>query len=277
MSTDADSRVYPDWVSANLHYLRNGWDAVAGRAEIDPVDDCIIPEIVRDADRSECEYAAALDELAAILDPDAADPFPRHDEHSGASIAVTASAYREAGGVPPEPVGEDRAFFDALREIDARIRHAPEVRVVVSGRLFGRAKGGMADTIRRRLTRLDDFLDDRLEPVEPFMRRTMLRRRCRAAWIREGNDNAEMVRLSHCLRLALPVLTDLMGLPYFGAAWSAIEKKSAGLVRHRVPASHVQREMARAFAALVLLRNERVAPAAVAADRADIPILAAAE
>jgi len=38
-----------------------------------------------------------------------------------------------------------------LRLVDTKIRHAPEVSVSVSGRLKGRAAGGMADMIRRRL------------------------------------------------------------------------------------------------------------------------------
>jgi hypothetical protein len=52
---------------------------------------------------------------------------------------------------PGTPLGEDRAFFDALRRVDARIRHVPGVRVVVSARIVGRAPGGMADTMRRRV------------------------------------------------------------------------------------------------------------------------------
>ena len=111
-----------------------------------------------------------------------ADPWPRHQEESGASIAVCAGAYRRAGGMPPAPLAEDRAFFAALRRIDARIRHAPEVSVVVSGRILGRAAGGMADTIRRRLMTPDSWLDPRLEPAADRMRRLALRAARRDAW-----------------------------------------------------------------------------------------------
>ena len=38
---------------------------------------------------------------------------------------MTVAAYWRAGGMPATPLGEDRAFFDALRRMDARIRHAP--------------------------------------------------------------------------------------------------------------------------------------------------------
>ena len=77
--------------------------------------------------------------------------------------------------MPPIPLGEDRAFFAALRRIDARIRHAPEVRVTVSARTNGRATGGMADTIRRRLEKPDEMLDENLEPAVNATRRAELR------------------------------------------------------------------------------------------------------
>jgi len=165
LTTDADGRVPADWVAANLYYLRQGMDAVAGRAVLDPVDDARIPARLRSDDALERAYATALDEIASLVTPCHWDPWPRHTEHSGASIAVTVSAYRRAGGMPAAPVAEDRKFFAALEAIRARVRHAPEIAVTVSGRTIGRAPGGMADTIRRRLRHADPYLDDALEPV----------------------------------------------------------------------------------------------------------------
>jgi GT2 family glycosyltransferase len=158
LTTDADGRVAPNWLRENLRAIDAGADAVAGRAIIDPVEEALIPAALIEADARECKYAALLDEIVAQLDPDPADPWPRHDEHSGASIAVTVGAMRRAGGIPCLAMGEDRAFFRALRRIDAKIRHSPDVQVVVSGRTEGRAKGGMADTIRRRMVCPDMFL-----------------------------------------------------------------------------------------------------------------------
>ena len=149
MTTDADGRVYPDWLAANLSAFRGGADAVAGCAELDPADAPNIPARLHEDDARECAYDRVLDQINALLDPDPFDPWPRHTEHSGASLAVTLKAYRRAGGIPPVPIGEDRAFVEALRKVDTRIRHSPAVRVVVSGRIVGRAAGGMADTIRR--------------------------------------------------------------------------------------------------------------------------------
>jgi len=44
-----------------------------------------------------------LAELEGWLDPDPADPLPRHHQHFGASLAVTVDAYRRAGGLPSMP------------------------------------------------------------------------------------------------------------------------------------------------------------------------------
>ncbi len=181
ITTDADGRVEPGWLDANLRAIEAGADAVCGMAIIDPDEALAIPQALHDDDAREVFYATLLDELDSLIDPDPADPWPRHAEESGASIAVRRSAYERAGGIPPLRSGEDRAFLDALRRIDARIRHAPEARVIVSGRLEGRAVGGMADTIRRRMTVQDQMLDDRLEPVADAIHRAETRSRLRRA------------------------------------------------------------------------------------------------
>lgn len=181
LTTDADGRVAPDWLDANLFHLRHGLDAVFGRAEIDPVEAARIPAALIEADAAECAYAAALTEMECLVEPVAWDPWPRHAEHSGASIAVTRAAFRAVGGMPAPALGEDRAFAAVLRRAGMRLRHAPEVRVVVSGRILGRATGGMADTIRRRLVAPDLFLDDALEPALDRLTRLQARRDNRAA------------------------------------------------------------------------------------------------
>jgi glycosyltransferase involved in cell wall biosynthesis len=177
LTTDADGRVDPDWLKVNLAAIRSGAEAVAGRATIEPNGAKLIPAYLHEMDARECAYAALLDEIRSLVDPDQADPWPRHDEHSGASIAVTVAAYRRAGGMPAVTLAEDRAFFDALRRVDAHIRHEPDANVVVSARTVGRAAGGMADTIRKRIEQMDQFLDDRLEPVRNALRRNILRQR----------------------------------------------------------------------------------------------------
>ena len=165
LTTDADAEVPENWIEANLRAIEAGADAVCGMAVIDPLEALLIPPHLHDDDAREVAYGRLLDEIESMILPDHADPWPRHTEDSGASIAITTSMLRNVGGVPFLPSGEDRALIEMLRLMDARVRHDPQISVVVSGRIEGRAHGGMADTIRRRIVRQDEFVDDRIQPA----------------------------------------------------------------------------------------------------------------
>ena len=224
LCTDADGLVAPDWLEANLRHLNRGIEAVFGRAEIDAEEAAHIPPALHAADAAECAYARLLDEIEHLIDPDPDDPWPRHTEHSGASIAVSRAAYARAGGIPAVALGEDRAFAAALRRVDARVRHAPEVRVVVSGRILGRAVGGMADTIRRRLVAPDVMLDDALEPVAAWVARVKLRRAVRAgfsAW--QQGDHARLREVLQAASLDAGRAEALAGCRWFGEVWAEVD------------------------------------------------------
>jgi glycosyltransferase involved in cell wall biosynthesis len=243
LTTDADGRVAPDWLHANLAAIRAGADAVAGRALIDPVEEVLIPVPLVEADARECRYAGLLDEIGSAIDPDPADPWPRHDEHSGASIAVTVEAFRRAGGIPDMALGEDRAFFRSLRRIDARTRHALDVRVIVSGRTEGRAKGGMADTIRRRLVCPDMFLDDRLESAQDAVLRFRLRRQARLLWAGSAGEKWAIAALARDLVLPSRFVAKNLTAKFFGMAWDELETASPALRRRPVPTASVGQEI----------------------------------
>ena len=257
LTTDADGRVPPDWIAANLHHIGRGAEAVAGRAVLDPVDAALIPPKLHEDDALECAYAAALDEITALIDPDPWDPWPRHSEHSGASIAVTLDAYRRAGGIAAAPLAEDRRFFAAMRRVDARIRHAPEIEVMVSGRTVGRAEGGMADTIRRRLTGPDPYLDDMLEQAAGHLRRVALRARFRRAWRATGTARDDLAEaLAPALRLPSCALKDAAAMRYYGEAWACLEANSPSLPRSLVPARRAAHELAHAQRIIERCRDE---------------------
>jgi len=139
LTTDADSRVAADWVATTLAAFDAGADAVAGLVTLDAEEAARLPPALRLRSALEDEYEGLLAELQACLDPEVHDPWPRHAMASGASLAVTLGAYRSVGGLPPVPLGEDRALVAALLSRDARVRHPLDVRVVTSGRLDGRA------------------------------------------------------------------------------------------------------------------------------------------
>ena len=252
LTTDADGQVDADWLAANLAAIDAGADAVAGWVELHPIEWGQIPAKLHEDDAREVAYDALCDEIHGLLDPDPADPLPRHTQNSGASIAVTAAAYARCGGVPAIPSGEDRALIAALRRVDARVRHAPEVHVTVSGRTEGRSQGGMADTIRRRLTQPDEFIDDRLEPAAACARRA----RCRAELRRAYDDPRRQIgSLAATLQLDPAALVLHLGAPYFGQTWDAVERTSPALVRRLVRVRTLAGETAAAEAILAGLRG----------------------
>jgi GT2 family glycosyltransferase len=255
MTTDADGRVARDWIATSLAILRSGADVVAGRAIIDPVDAALIPPRLHEDDARECRYGGLIDEIRALLDPDLFDPWPRHTEHSGASLAISKTAYRKAGGIPPIAVGEDRAFVEALKRIDARIRHAPEVQVIVSGRIIGRAVGGMADTIRRRMSQPDILLDETLEPAVDAARRAWLRKLLNIIW-RESDCHIELINmLAECASLNKDITRRLTKANYFGEAWAELESRSPVLRRKRVPLEDLDNQTAWAEVIIRAVRN----------------------
>ncbi|MBV1833660.1 glycosyltransferase [Novacetimonas pomaceti] len=244
LTTDADGVVAPDWLARNLAALDNGADAVCGRALIDPAEARLLPACLHDDDRAEMAYATMLDHIHDLIDPDPHDPWPRHTEHSGASIAVRVGAWRQAGGVPPLPLGEDRGFLMALRNVDAAIRHAPDVMVTVSGRTVGRARGGMADTMARRLIRHDEMLDESLEPATTCLHRAQARaalRRLRAMSPSTRSRHEAGRRLARQLGLPLPYVIGVTQERFFGMAWSQLETASPDL--RRMPVRRCELDM----------------------------------
>lgn len=252
MTTDADALVDPDWLAANLCALDAGADAVAGWVEVHPWEHASIPQALHDDDARECAYDALCDEIEALLDPDPADPMPRHTQNSGASLAVTAAAFAACGGIPSVASGEDRALVAALRRFDLRIRHAPEVHATVSGRIFGRAAGGMADTIRRRMRERDVLIDDRLEPAADCARRARLRASLRYAFLFPASGKTD---LAASLGLSEAHLSSLLDVPYFGLAWEAVAAAATPLHKKPVLVADLAQETAAARSILKTLRS----------------------
>jgi len=147
-------------------------------------------------------------------------------------------------------VGEDRAFIEALRRVDARIRHSPTVRVVVSGRIIGRAVGGMADTIRRRLAKSDEMLDERLEPARSAAQRAWMRGLLREIWTAGRSMPPAVSLLSGLSKVPEVEIKMLLLSPYFGEAWAELEKRSPALYKSRVLTRDLSREMR--FAQMIL-------------------------
>ncbi len=254
ITTDADCEARPDWIGDNLREIGHGADVVCGAAQVMAEPGQAAPgQLPFDLAR-EAMYAALLDEIAALVDPDPADPWPRHQQDSGASIAMTASILLAAGGAPRVAVGEDRALIRKFRLVDARIRHAPGIEMPVSGRWDGRAAGGMADALGRRAAKPDEDIDADLEPAVDAYRRVVARAKLRG--VREGRFCGEALARDLLIRPA--VMAAALRCGAFGAAWARVEAASPVLRRRRVKFVGLARETRQA----IMLRDQAaLAPA----------------
>lgn len=252
LTTDADSRVASDWLSANLAAFRAGADAVAGFVEIDTIERRRLPGHMVERLAAEQAYDSLLAELEARLDPLDHDPLPRHRMASGASLALTLQAYCRIGGMPRVALAEDRALVAALRGIDAHVRHDPNVRVTTSCRVLGRARGGAADTIRLRSLNPASPCDPTLEAAFRAGRRAWWRGRLRALQARDGlHPTGQWVA---CLRLSHAAAARASAARSFGRAWDMIETASPLLHRRPLNPLMIARETRRAEVMLSMLR-----------------------
>ncbi|MET1059167.1 MAG: glycosyltransferase [Nocardioides sp.] len=125
--TDADSRVPPHWLAAQVRLAEEGADVVVGTVEPDP---------------DELDHRAL------------GRWWSRHDlreDHShvhGANLGFTLAAYDRVGGFPGAPLHEDVEFVRRARALGLRVRATDLHRVTTSARATGRSPGGFAAYLR---------------------------------------------------------------------------------------------------------------------------------
>jgi hypothetical protein len=148
-STDADTYVEPTWVSGIVREIAGGADAVGGRILADPSERLLLHPFAERTYLRQVMHGFLLAELEHLIDPDPFDTFPRHPNHNGASLAVTASTYLRIGGLPDIREEEDSALYKAILLSGARFRHSLEVRATTSARLDGRVKHGFSAGLKQ--------------------------------------------------------------------------------------------------------------------------------
>ncbi len=246
LSTDADAQPRPDWLANVTRHLGDGADAVAGRAIMVGSEAESLSAPLRARLRREAWLARLMDRIAAAIDEIPWDPWPRHCGHWGANFAVRARTYRACGGLPQVPLAEDRAFFALLDSRDARIRHAEDCVVEVSARVQGRAPGGMADVLARRMAGEDPLCDAALEPLGHALRRYRLR-----SALRQGDDFAT-ARNARRLGLSEEELRESVAAASAGEAWARLMADAPALQEIRLPYDRLERQI---DAALLVLRR----------------------
>ena len=127
--TDADTKVSPDWLAAQL---RLNVDVVCGTVGVD--------DWTPHRDNAE---ALRLHFRRSYTDADG------HRHIHGANMGVSAEAYRRAGGFEPLACSEDVALVEALQRSGARFAWSAAPRVTTSARCDAKARGGFGDTLLR--------------------------------------------------------------------------------------------------------------------------------
>lgn len=129
-TTDADSAVPPNWLTAQLAFARNGAELVLGTVTPDSE---LTPE---HRDRWALRHTLV----------------EGHPHVHGANMGVRADRYRAAGGFASVDTGEDRLLVAALRALPVVEARTALIPVLTSGRLAGRAPAGFADYLRGQAT-----------------------------------------------------------------------------------------------------------------------------
>lgn len=195
-ATDGDTQVSPTWVAANLYEMARGADAVGGRIGFHKHELELLTPVARAHRLRSFGYDYLKSKLEYYLDPDISEFPSRHHQHFGASMAVSAEAYKKAGGLPATRTPEDVAFYKALKRVDARFCHSALVRVTTSARLQGRTDIGCAhqlsewvslgkwQSLPRELH--PQFLKDQflVEGAEAIESRLIARQQLRITWQR---------------------------------------------------------------------------------------------
>jgi hypothetical protein len=140
--TDADTMVAPDWLATQLRAVSQGAKAIGGRIEL--ADDGSLPEGVW---RKHAEQGRLRHERLLSC-PDARGE-TQHWQFSGASLTLTATVYREIGGLEPLHALEDEGLEKLLLERRIPIERLLSVRVTTSPRLVGRASRGLSSDLAR--------------------------------------------------------------------------------------------------------------------------------
>jgi cellulose synthase/poly-beta-1,6-N-acetylglucosamine synthase-like glycosyltransferase len=132
-NTDADSRPGADWIHQQLRFASQGFAGVAGVVHVDSID------------------GLGSEDVAALLEHYVVNEDGSHPHVHGANLGVRGDAYVDAGGWGDLALAEDHCLWSRMKARNWRTISSTSSVVVTSGRLVGRAAGGFADSLRRRL------------------------------------------------------------------------------------------------------------------------------
>ena len=205
LSTDADTQVSENWVAEACSTLRMV-DMVCGLTDVDPVELALLPPSVMAAGDAESALENAVNRLWRAVMKCHLRGLP--NKGAGANMAMTASSYRNCGGLPPLASNEDRALH-ALYERQGRlIAHSQTMRARTSLRLESRTPNGMGACLVERAHAEDPLLDDELMPLTVLLSRMLLQRHLMQDRVSPASDAQ---RLAEVLQVAPVALDSCLG------------------------------------------------------------------
>ena len=223
-TTDADTLVDPCWVYHTLAAFDRGARAVGGRI--------LVPRSGRAGYRKihlqDVTYRSLQTLLESMIDPCGEDPWPRHFQHYGPSMAVRADTYLACGGMPAVRFIEDAAFGWCLERNDVAIVHDPAVRVYTSDRHSDRIDGV---TFSQQLRTWEQMSDDAPEQrviglrnsIRLFKWKVALRQLYRQ---RKAARSPTLPQLTEILGITATDLGELVAkAPTFGALYQTVRQR----------------------------------------------------
>ena len=242
-STDADTCVAPTWLAAIQAEIAAGADAVGGRIHIEISGAELLP--LRRLQTRDTAYRLLCARLEDLLDPSPVDPWPRHHQHFGASLALTAPAYRQVGGLPEVRFLEDEALCQTLCRHDLLLRHSPHVQVLTSARREGRAEVGLSWQLREWLNMCCQQREPHVESPHQLAALWRVRRQLRAYWAgRPAHGCDELAAVATRLGLAgWVLLAHVKQAATFGDLWEKVLAVTPRAAVAMVPLSLALREL----------------------------------
>jgi len=224
VSTDGDSEVDTHWIHYILMEMDKGNDVVGGR--ILPRD---TPPLSKMHHLRDVSYRYHLSRLESLLDPSHFDPWPRHFQCYGPSLAVTCDIYHKAGRIPVIPYLEDEEFRKALYRIDAKVRKSPLVKVYTSARLQGKVTFGFSVQLQQWGHMTLENQQQQVEPLTALIRKNKIKNQLRQLW---QNKNSVFAFKNDFKEISKSLMVDPLWLysrvnecAYFGELWELIEKE----------------------------------------------------
>jgi hypothetical protein len=176
LTSDADSHVAPGWIVRCLAELAAGADLVCEDVRLDERELARLPDSVRRTGEAERTYFEASERLWQVWTAGRIGRFAYRA--SGASMAVSARAYRAIGGLPLPAIGKDAALCAEILRSGRRAVQLGDAGTRTSARIEGRAAGGCGGELARRARSDDPACDARLLPVYELRKSAERRMHC---------------------------------------------------------------------------------------------------